>query len=155
MKEDRRPNWGDMIGSLLLVLTGIGVIVGSIRLRIGTPTNPEPGFFPFLGGVILIALSCILMVQGWLGGGKEGKAFGEMRRPGILVVGMGVYVVILDSLGYVLATILIAAVILRVLGVKSWRVLGMVSIALAVGTYLLFARLLGIELPAGVLALFG
>jgi hypothetical protein len=34
-------------------------------------------------------------------------------------------------------------------------VLGAGSVALAVGTYVLFARLLGIELPAGVLEFLG
>lgn len=58
-------------------------------------------------------------------------------------------------MGYVPATILIAGVILRVLGVTSWRALGLNSVILSVGTYLLFARILGTELPAGVLEFLG
>ena len=146
---------GDIVGSLLGALTGIAVVVGAIKLRVGTPTSPQPGFFPFLGGVALVVLSVILLVQAWRGRSTGTEAFGEVRRPAILVVGMGVYVAILDPLGYVLATSLIAALILRVLGVTSWRALGMASIALSVGTYVLFDRLLGIELPAGVLEFLG
>jgi len=152
---DRKRNWGDIIGSLILILIGTGVIIGSIRLHVGTPTNPQPGFFPFLGGMILVGLSMILLAYGWLGHGKGIEAFGEVRRPAILVVAMGIYVGILDHLGYVPATLLIALVILRVLGVRSWKVLGLASVLLAGGTYLLFARLLGIELPAGVLEFLG
>ena len=152
---DQRRNWGDIIGSLILILIGTGVIIGSIRLNVGTPTNPQPGFFPFLGGFILVGLSLTLLVYGWRGHGKGIEAFGEVQRPAILVGAMGVYVAILDRLGYVPATLLIALVILRVLGVKSWKVLGLASVLLAGGTYLLFARLLGIELPAGVLEFLG
>ena len=146
---------GDVVGSLLLALTGIAAVVGSVKLRIGTPTSPQPGFFPFLGGAALAVLSLLLLVQAWRGRSGGTEAFGEVRRPAILVVGMGVYVAILDPLGYVPATILIAALILRVLGVTSWRVLGVGSVALSVGTYLLFDRLLGVELPAGVLEFLG
>jgi len=64
-------------------------------------------------------------------------------------------VAILEPLGYVLSTMLIAAVILRVLGVRLWRVLGVTSLAVSVGTYLLFARVLGIDLPAGILEFLG
>ncbi len=152
---DQKRNWGDIIGSLILLLIGTEVVIGSIRLHVGTPTNPQPGFFPFSGGIILIGLSLILLAYGWLGHGKRIEAFGEVQRPAILVGAMAVYVGILDHLGYVLATILIAVVILRVLGVKSWKVLGLASVLLAGGTYLLFARLLGIELPAGVLEFLG
>ena len=152
---DHKRNWSDIIGSLILILIGASVVVGSIRLHIGTPTTPQPGFFPFLGGAILIGLSLILLAYGWLGHGKRIEAFGEIRRPAILVVAMAGYVGVLDRLGYVPATFLISLVILRVLGVKSWKVLGLASVLLAGGTYLLFARLLGIELPAGILEFLG
>ena len=152
---DHKRNWGDIVGSLFLILIGVGVIVGAIRLTVGTPTNPQPGFFPFLGGLVLVGLSSVLLVYGWLGHGKGIEAFGEVQRPAILVAAMAVYVGVLDRLGYVPATLLIALVILRVLGVKSWKVLGLASLLLAGGTYLLFARLLGIELPVGVLEFLG
>jgi putative tricarboxylic transport membrane protein len=148
-------NRGDIIGGVLLILLGIGVLVEAFRLGVGTLLTPQPGFFPFLGGFLLIALSIVLLVQGLLGRGKKAQAFGEMRRPAILVAIMGVYVGVLDPLGYVLATIVIAAVILRVLGVTSWKALSLASLALSVGTYFLFARILGIELPSGVLPFLG
>jgi putative tricarboxylic transport membrane protein len=152
-------NRGDIIGSVVLILIGTGVVVGSIRLHVGTPLMPQPGFFPFLGGLLLVGLSLVLLVQGWLGRDKvplhPREAFGEWRRPLILVVSMGVYTAVLERLGYVLPTIVLSAVILRVLGVASWKVLILASVGLSVGTYVLFGRLLGIDLPAGVLPFLG
>jgi putative tricarboxylic transport membrane protein len=145
----------DLLAGLLLALVGLGVVLGAIRLHIGTPLHPQPGFFPVLGGAALALLAVILMVQAALGRSTGTEAFGRLGPPAIMVVGMGVYVAILEPLGYVPATMLIAAVILRVLGVSSWRVLGVASLALSVGTYLLFARVLGIDLPAGVLEFLG
>ena len=152
-------NRTDIIGSVLLILVGTGVIVESIRLHVGTPLMPKPGFFPFLGGFLLIGLSLVLLVQVWLGRGKPSgqgrQAFGEVYRPLILIVSLGVYAAVLESLGYVLPTTLIAGVILRVLGVKSWKMISLVSVLLSVGTYLLFDRILGVDLPAGCLPFLG
>jgi putative tricarboxylic transport membrane protein len=152
-------NRGDIIGSVLLILIGIGVVVESIRLQVGTPLMPQPGFFPFLGGLLLIGLSIVLLVQSWRGRDKAPRqpreAFGEWRRPLILVMSMGVYTAVLEWLGYVLPTIALATVILRVLGVTSWKVLILTSVGLSVGTYVLFGRFLGIDLPAGSLPFLG
>ena len=152
-------NRTDIIGSVLLILVGIGVIVESIRLKVGHSYKPRPGFFPFLGGFLMIALSLVLLAQGWLGRGKsfqQGReAYGELLRPLILIVSMGAYTVVLESVGYVLPTIVIAGVILRVLGVKSWKIIGLASVSLSVGTYVLFGRILGIDLPAGCLSFLG
>jgi hypothetical protein len=152
-------NRGDIIGSVVLALIGIGVVIGSIRLRIGTPLMPQPGFFPFLGGILLVGLSLVLLVQGWLGRSRTSRqpreAFGEWRRPLILIVSMSLYTAVLEALGYVLPTIALAAIILRVLGVTSGKVLVLASAGLSIGTYYLFGRLLGIELPTGILSFLG
>jgi putative tricarboxylic transport membrane protein len=152
-------NRRDIIGGVMLILIGIGVVIGSIRLHVGTLLVPQPGFFPLVGGLLLVGLSVILVVQGFLGRGtaprQPREAFGEWRRPLILVVSMSAYTVVLEVLGYVLPTIAIAIIILRVLGVTSWKVLILASGGLSVGTYYLFARIMGIELPAGVLMFLG
>jgi putative tricarboxylic transport membrane protein len=152
-------NRADIIGSIILMHIGIGVVIGSIRLKVGTLMVPQPGFFPFVGGTLLIGLSLVLLVRNLLGRGtaaqKPGEVFGEWRRPLILVVTMSVYAAVLEKLGYVLPTAALAAVVLRVLEVTSWKVLVLASLGMSVGTYYLFGRVLGIDLPAGILPFFG
>ena len=148
---EKGRNWIDIVGSLFFFLAGAGTIIGAFKLKVGTPLHPQPGFFPFLGGTILAALSSILLVQAWLERGKKDGTFGEVRRPAILVIGIAIYLAILDPLGYVLATIFLNSVILRMLGMKSWKGLVASSVALSLGTYLLFCRILNVELPVGVL----
>jgi putative tricarboxylic transport membrane protein len=145
-------NKRDVIASVLLIMIGIAVIVWSIRLQVGTLLRPMSGFFPFLVGFGIIALSLILLFQGWRGQSKAPKAYGSWQRPLIMVVGLAVYSVILDPLGYILSTFFIAAVTFRVLGVVSWKVIGLSSLVLSISVYFLFTRLLGVELPAGVLS---
>ncbi len=152
-------NRTDVIGSVLMILVGIGVIVESFRLHIGTVLVPQPGFFPLLAGLLLIGFSIVLLVQVRLErrkpSGRDRQAFGEVHRPLILIVCLGIYAAVLEILGYVLPTILIAGVILRILGVKSWKMIGLVSVGLSVVTYLLFDRILGVDLPAGWLPFLG
>jgi hypothetical protein len=148
-------NMSDVVGSLFLFLLGLGAIIGAIRLQVGSPTEPQPGFFPFLGGISLIVLSSIIFLKGWLGYSPRKLAFGEVGRPALLLAVMIVLVAVLDRLGYVIGAFIASGLILRILDVKSWRALIFTSFCLSIGTYILFDKLLGIELPVGILARFG
>ena len=145
----RKP--GEIAVGICFLGIGIGFMIGAIRLQIGKPTEPQPGFFPFLGGVILIVLSAIFLFQAQLSRTGETRAFGKLRSPSIVVLGLILYVAGLEPLGYIVATALLSAAVLRVLETK-FRVLFPVSLLLAVGSYILFDRLLGVTLPGGLLA---
>jgi putative tricarboxylic transport membrane protein len=148
-------NSSDVVGSLFLFLLGIGAIGGAIQLHVGTPTEPQPGFFPLLAGISLVVLSTIIFLKAWFGHRQKEEAFGEVRRPALLLGVMIVLVAVLDRLGYVIGTFIASGLILRILNVKSWWVLLLTSFCLSIGTYILFDRLLGIELPVGILARLG
>ena len=148
-------NTGDVVGSFFLFFLGIGAVIGAIRLHVGSPTEPQPGFFPFLGGISLIVLSSIILLKGRTGQSQKKVVFGDVGRPALLLVVMIVLVGVLDRLGYVIGTFIASGLILRILNVKSWRVLLLTSLCLSIGTYILFDKLLGIELPVGILVRLG
>jgi len=148
-------NKGDVVGSLFLFFLGIGAVIGSIRLHVGSPTEPQPGFFPFLGGISLIVLSSVIFLKAGVGQSQKKVVFGEVGRPVLLLVVMIALVAVLDRVGYVIGTFLASGLILRTLNVKSWRVLLLTSLCLSIGTYILFDKLLGIELPVGILVRLG
>jgi len=148
-------NTGDAVGSFFLFLLGIGAVHGAIRLKVGSPTEPQPGFFPFLGGLSLIVLSTIIFFKGRIGQGQEKIAFGEVGRPALLLVVMIALVAVLDNVGYVIGTFIASGLILRILNVRSWRTLILTSLCLSIGTYVLFDKLLGIDLPVGILVRLG
>ena len=147
-------NTGDRVASIFGILLGGAVMIGAIRLRLGTPGEPQPGFYPFVAAVILVVLCGILLVQALCGRRQGMEAFGELWRPVILIVGLSVYSVVLDVVGYVVATTVLSVVVLRVLDTKTWWKLLVISLALSIGTYILFDRLLDVSLPEGVLAEF-
>jgi putative tricarboxylic transport membrane protein len=144
----------DVIGSLILLFISAWAITGGMRLHLGKVSEPQPGFFPFWGGVILAVLSGLLLLQAWSGPGKGGKAFGAIWRPIIMIIGLIVYVAILNTLGYLIATVVLSIILLRVLGTKRSWVLAIAALSIAFGSYIVFDRLLNVTLPAGILAKF-
>jgi putative tricarboxylic transport membrane protein len=150
-EEESMRKTGDILGSLILIFAGIMVIIGSIGLRLGTPTEPQPGFLPFVSAIILIILSLILLIQAFHGSSTGFQTVGELWRPLLLTVGLLFYSIVLDLLGYVIATIILSAVILRVLDTRTWWKVAAVSLALSIGSYVLFDGLLGVTLPHGIL----
>ncbi len=72
-----------------------------------------------------------------------------------MVAGLAIYVTIMVPLGYIPSTIFIVAVTLRMHRVTSWKVIGLTSLILPITVYFLFTKLLGVELPAGILSFLG
>jgi putative tricarboxylic transport membrane protein len=144
-------NYADVLGSIFLIILGVAVTIGSVGLGLGTVEQLRPGFLPFLCGIALTVLSLFLFLRAWQGQTAGGQPFGEWRRPVTVLIGLIAYVVIFDFVGYMIATALLSIVVLRVFEMKTkWVLVGM-SLCIAVGTYILFNSLLGVELPAGFL----
>jgi putative tricarboxylic transport membrane protein len=144
---------GEIVVGLGFLAVGIAFVVNAVKLKIGVPTEPQPGFFPFFDGIILIVLSALFLVQAWRGRVGDSPAFGKVGAPFIVVLTLILYVATLETLGYIIATAILSAVVLRVMETKP-LVLVLVSLILAVVSYLLFDRLLGVTLPRGLMAAF-
>jgi putative tricarboxylic transport membrane protein len=145
----RKP--GELVVGLSFLVIGLIFAGGSVKLSIGTPTEPLPGFFPFLGGLALIVLSLVFLGLAWRGRTGQSQPFGRLSGPVILVVALILYVAVLETIGFVIATVFLSAVILKVLGANT-GILILVSLALPAASYFIFDRLLGVTLPAGILA---
>jgi hypothetical protein len=144
---------GEIIAGLCFLAIGIGFTVGAVKLKIGAPTEPQPGFFPFWDGVILIVLSAVFLFKAPGGRAGESRAFGRVGGPAVVVLALVLYVAAMETVGYVITTALLSAVVLKVLETKP-RVLVLMSLTLAAASYLIFDRLLGVSLPLGLLAAF-
>ncbi len=149
--EGRMEKKADALAGLFFILIGIGVMGRAIDLRIGTATDPKPGFFPLLGGAGLTILSGVFFVRSFLNRKVEVKPFGDLWRPLLLVVGLVAYVLTFNFLGYIIATFILSMIVLRLMDTRSWWVLAGTSLGLALASYFLFDRVLGVILPKGLL----
>jgi len=144
----RKP--GEIVVGLCFAAIGIAFVIGAVKLQIGVPTEPHPGFFPFIDGVILIGLSLLFLIQVWRGRTGNRPAFGGIKGPVIVVLALILYVATLETVGYLITTAVLSAVVLYVLETKP-RIIVLVSLVLSLVSYPLFSRVLGVTLPPGLL----
>ena len=70
-----------MLGGLLLFLVGTGAIIGAIQLKVGLAySSPSPAFSRLWEACVLVILSAIIFVQGWLKSDGERVVFGKVGR---------------------------------------------------------------------------
>ena len=141
-----------ILGGFFFFMVAVAAAIGAIQLNLGSPTEPQPGFFPFVGSVILVFLSVILILQGWKRDDTEPVVFGEVRSLVLFLAVMAAFVAFLDRGGYAICTFIASGLLLRILNIKSWRVLILTSLCLSIGTFILFDKLLGVDLPVGFLS---
>ncbi len=145
----------DLIASLAFLVLGLGVCVEGAHLGFGSVHAPEPGFFPWIGGLLLTGLALTLLVRSWRATDAGARDGASWARPALLMVALALYVPLLEPLGYPLVTAGLCVVALRILESRRWGATIAASVVLALGSYLLFDRLLGVELPAGILTFLG
>jgi putative tricarboxylic transport membrane protein len=146
-------SWGQLLPAMIWVAIGGAIAAGAYNLGLGALNRPGPGLFPFVIGVGMALLSLSVMATAF----RVVKApvlDTETRRvlPVVAVVAALVfYTVALERIGFVLCTLLFLIGLLGALGRSSWLTALTASVGITVGSYLIFAKLLKINLPIGPL----
>lgn len=148
------PAAGLVVLGIYLLLSARGISVPAGEHSIG------PRFFPYVVGGVLVVVGLWLVVAVLRGDRAEAEAGEDVddqastdwRTLGVIAAVLAGYVVLVQPLGYLLATIGLFAGMAWSLGARSWRSLVLVSLLVPFATYLLFTRALGIYLPNGLLA---
>ncbi len=136
----------------VLFLLGLGVGWEAWRLPFGTVRTPDSGFFPLILALALLVFSAIVMLATWAPGAAPDplpSAHGLVRVV-VTVAALAGYALLVERLGYLLATGLVALLLLRGIERVSWLATLGVTLGSVLGSYLLFRRL-GVPLPSGLL----
>ncbi|MFO1185211.1 MAG: tripartite tricarboxylate transporter TctB family protein [Bauldia sp.] len=156
-------------------LLAIIVIAGSLRVGIGWAVEgPRAGFFPFCIGVIMFGASLLNLARAF--GGHHHRVFAgwnQIRQVVAVAIPTGIYVFLISGvpailgvgfpagflatdrsmlvpgLGIYLASAILIAGFMKVLGRYRWPLTLAVSIALPVLIYLTFERWFLVSLPKG------
>ena len=127
----------------------------SWQLSLQDALGPGPGFFPFCLSLAGVLLSVMLILQGRPAatGADEEQAIlppGDALRKVILVlVALSTVTALLDVIGYRIAVTIFSAVLLYLLGARSWWVIVVFALAAGFGVHALFSDLLKVPLPVG------
>ena len=141
---------GDLRSGLFFFGLSLFVIWESLRVGLGTLKEPGSGFISFCAGVILSALSLALIHRGW---GIQGILKSHSRRVILALVSLFVYSLILNTLGFIVATFLLVGLLFR-LGERRpwWALLGM-SVLVTLLSYLVFGIFLHVYFPRSFLGI--
>ena len=144
-----------IIGLIMLIFAGF-VIGESMRMP-QEGGNFEPGirFLPFWLGVLMAILSVLLTVSAWrksAGGAAKGLMPNRQALISIvlLVTGLAVYIALLETLGFLIDTLLFNAFLMAVVMRAHWKMTLLVAVGASVALYVLFRILLEVPLPINV-----
>jgi hypothetical protein len=144
------------VAAVLLALAGY-IFLAASALPFGTFHVPQTAFFPKILALLLLILSGVLLAQTLVG--TEARRASEKIPPegwvriGVTLAMLAVFALVLERVGFLLATFLLMIILLRAIEAQDWRKVIVVALATALISYGLFAWLLGVPLPAGVLGI--
>lgn len=158
----RRPLAGRAELGLAALLLGVGVFLLVETQRIAVPVNANaigPRFFPTVVGVVLVVVSLWLAVDVLRGGHGEMEAAEDVdvsrasdwRTIALLSAVFLGHAAVLEPLGFPVAAALLFFGVAATLGSRRWARDLAVSVVIALLVFVVFARGLGVGLPAGVL----
>jgi len=134
-----------------LALAG-ALCVGSIQLKVGTPSEPGSGFLPFGTGFLLGILALVHLVQiTFRKDEKEEPILDGVRwkRGAYVAAALLIYALLLPPLGYLITTFLFMAVLFSVYERRKWWIVGGASLLVIAATYLVFHHWLQVQFPMG------
>ena len=139
----------DLVAASLLGCVGLFVIADSRRMPYGGATEPGPGFFPTILGVLLFLVSVGLVLRA-LRKRSDASTLTVGHRYGLLVLGaVTILGLALEGLGSVTAIALFVFLCLTALSPLRWYIAALAAVTASLLAYAFFARFLGIPLPVG------
>jgi putative tricarboxylic transport membrane protein len=152
---------GELLSSLLLILIGVLFCRSSLHIGIGSINAPGPGLIPFGTGALLVLFSMGTIVEVLAAQPPETQESGPFfmgKRWGVILIVLAslfVYALVLDFLGFIVATFLVLTLLFKIPEHHGWkRAVGSAALTTAC-TYALFAWALQCTLPSGILESLG
>ena len=165
MKKTQTKAFANLVAAIILLIFEIWAYVQTLGFKIVKKAAVQPATFPQIMCIGMIVFTVVLLIQCLL---KLKKADPEdpMMEPSASInifknkgVQAGAFVIVLciayallfEVLGYVLVSTLIAAIIMWLIGKRDVKQIALVSILVPLVMWLVFYKLLTVNIPMGVL----
>ena len=146
----------DRISSVFWLLFAIFVGIESKRLGLGTLHEPGPGFLFFGASIALGIMSLAILIRAWMSKKTEETKISIFHGENIfkillVLISIFLYALLMETLGFILVTLLLLLFLLGVIEKKKWGFTIFVSAGVTAIAYLVFEICLRSQLPKGLL----
>jgi putative tricarboxylic transport membrane protein len=141
--------WGGLIGLAL----GIFVVWSGLKLKLGTINDPGSGYVLFYAGVLMCVFAATIIIAAVTEGGPTfGSRWKDTRwtKPLLIIACLVAFSFSLDTFGFLLSTIPLMALLLRVIDPARWSLTIPIALLAPLGVWWVLKRLLLIQLPSGI-----
>ena len=140
----------ELRSGLFFLILSLLLVWESLRAGLGTLVKPGSGFLSFCTAVVLSVFSLVLIYKG--------RGVRESVRPHspkviLALVFLFVYSLVLNTLGFFVATFLLVGILFRLGQPWRWWVLLLMSALVSLLLYLVFGKLLHVYFPRGFLGI--
>jgi len=147
----------DECGAIFLLALGVFYLIISFDFDMGTMANPQPGLFPRIIGGFMVLFSSLVLISSLKKRGEKESLSGiwkalDLRSVFSVVIVIGcvsVYLVILDTVGFLLSSPPLVFALAWLMGGKNPIVNGIIGVVTSVVVYWVFWILMRIPIPLG------
>lgn len=165
-KKTQSLAFANLVASLLFIAVGIWGLLQMMNLQQVKDTYAQPNVFPIAMIVGMLIFSVILLIQSILKLSKmdlndpmvdKAESINLIKDKGVqgalIVIALCVaFVLLFKPLGYVLDAAIVGFAIMALIGKRKWGVMVLVAILVPFVMWLLFFKLLSVNIPMGPLS---
>ena len=165
MKKTQTKAFANLVASVILLVFEIWAYVQTLGFKIVKKAAVQPATFPQIMCIGMGVFTVILLVQSILKlmNMKEddplaepAASFNFLKNKGVqaallVIVLCAAYAALFEVLGYVLASTIVAAIIMVLIGKRDVKQIVLVSVLVPLAMWLVFYKLLTVNIPMGVL----
>ena len=165
MKKTKTQAFANLIGSLIFIAVGVWALIQTYSFQEVKNTYVQAAVFPQIMCVGMLIFAIILLIQSIIKLmtmdendplAEPAASINFIKNKGVLA---GLFVILLcvlfvaffDSLGYVVVGMLLCGIIMWLIGKRNIVELLLVSILVPLGMWLVFYKMLSVNIPMGVL----
>ena len=165
MKKTHTKAFANLVASVILLVFEIWAYVQTLSFKVVKNAAVQPASFPQIMCIGMGVFTVILLVQSLISLKKmdpddpntqPAASINVLKNRGVqaglfVIVLCILYVALFKTLGYVLASALIAVVIMWLIGKRDVKQILLVSVLVPLLMWLVFYKLLTVNIPMGVL----
>ena len=143
----------ELIGHLVFIVVGLYILFLSWRLPFGTLERPGPAVFPFVLSLLLTLIGFLLLFEHLPAPAAEHVTGVSQGKPWEIVLLTALFILFFERVGYLETAFLYLFLLLFRICRFTWWVAGGAAVTIALASWLIFGKLLGLQLPIGFLRL--